>query len=176
MIILTLVDGHEEIFVTFHQLKSCRSTTRYHSVLDIKKERERQRHICTHTQIYTYMNTHMYTDTHTAVYHHTKTPLGNNTIGLYVYLRLNSFYLYTNNHAVWSSGQPCVYSSMCARCLCVRLYRRCWCDRPSDPISHPRDVLAYRKSANLETSLIYQRPDSSLYLDYMFYLRLGCGS
>ena len=37
MIILTLVDGHEEIFVTFHQLKSCRSTTRYHSVLDIKR-------------------------------------------------------------------------------------------------------------------------------------------
>ena len=37
MIILTLVDGYEEIFVTFHQLKSCRSTTRYHSVLDIKR-------------------------------------------------------------------------------------------------------------------------------------------
>ena len=27
MIMITLVDGHEEIFVTFHQLKSCRSTT-----------------------------------------------------------------------------------------------------------------------------------------------------
>ena len=37
MIILTLVDGYEEIFVTFHLLKSCRSTTRYHSVLDIKR-------------------------------------------------------------------------------------------------------------------------------------------
>ena len=37
MIILTLVDGHEEIFITFHLLKSCRSTTRYHSVLDIKR-------------------------------------------------------------------------------------------------------------------------------------------
>ena len=37
MIVLTLVDGYEEIFVTFHQLKSCRSTTRYHSVLDIKR-------------------------------------------------------------------------------------------------------------------------------------------
>ena len=37
MIILALVDGHEEIFVTFYQLKSCRSTTRYHSVLDIKR-------------------------------------------------------------------------------------------------------------------------------------------
>ena len=33
MIILTLVDGYEEIFETFHLLKSCRSTTRYHSVL-----------------------------------------------------------------------------------------------------------------------------------------------
>ena len=37
MIILTLVDGYEEIFVTFHLLKSCRSTTRYHSVLDIER-------------------------------------------------------------------------------------------------------------------------------------------
>ena len=37
MIILTLVDRYEEIFETFHLLKSCRSTTRYHSVLDIKK-------------------------------------------------------------------------------------------------------------------------------------------
>ncbi len=36
MIILTLADGYEEIFETFHLLKSCRSTTRYHSVLDIK--------------------------------------------------------------------------------------------------------------------------------------------
>ena len=37
MIILTLVDGYEEIFETFHLLKSCRSTTRYHSVLDIER-------------------------------------------------------------------------------------------------------------------------------------------
>ena len=37
MIILTLVDGYEEIFETFHLLKPCRSTTRYHSVLDIKR-------------------------------------------------------------------------------------------------------------------------------------------
>ena len=37
MIILTLVDGYEEIFETFHLLKSCRSTTRYHSVLDINR-------------------------------------------------------------------------------------------------------------------------------------------
>ena len=37
MIILTLVDGYEEIFVTFHLLKSCRSTTRYCSFLDIKR-------------------------------------------------------------------------------------------------------------------------------------------
>ena len=36
MIILKLVAGHEETFVTFHQLKSCRSTKRQHSVLDIK--------------------------------------------------------------------------------------------------------------------------------------------
>ena len=37
MIMLTLVDGYEEIFETFHLLKSCRSTTRYHSVLDIER-------------------------------------------------------------------------------------------------------------------------------------------
>ena len=37
MIISTLVDGYEEIFETFHLLKSCRSTTRYHSVLDIER-------------------------------------------------------------------------------------------------------------------------------------------
>ena len=37
MIILTLVDGYEEIFETFHLLKPCRSTTRYHSVLDIER-------------------------------------------------------------------------------------------------------------------------------------------
>ena len=40
MIILTLVDGYEEIFVAFHLLKSCRSTTRYHSR---EKEKERER-------------------------------------------------------------------------------------------------------------------------------------
>ena len=37
MIILALVDGNDKIVVTFHQLKSYRSTTRYHSVLDIKR-------------------------------------------------------------------------------------------------------------------------------------------
>ena len=36
MIIVALVDGDDEIFVTFHKLKSCRSITRCHSVLYIK--------------------------------------------------------------------------------------------------------------------------------------------
>ena len=43
MIILTLVDGYEEIFETLHLLKSCRSTTRYHSVLERERKRERER-------------------------------------------------------------------------------------------------------------------------------------
>ena len=64
MIILTLVDGYEEIFETFHLLKSCRSTTRYHSVLDIervhKRERERESSMGIYPNSYV-AECHMYT-------------------------------------------------------------------------------------------------------------------